>query len=198
MPQHPAPFRLVCVAACVLALAGCDTLGGLDFGGGSAASAAATGIDYRADDLAAAVFAIDLPAGVRPRNGGTTATLDLSAPKGEKHVAATLVLADGSAADATLPPPASGRSYVFFGFADRDKSALRAAQAWLRALPPDAQPVTAFSVAPGLCATGRLDTASATYSVIPVLPGKPLLPLVSDAPIAGLIPSAGAPLPACA
>jgi hypothetical protein len=197
MSQPRFAFRFLLVAALTLALTGCDTLGGLDFGGASSAPAATAGIDYRADDLAATIFAVDLPAGVRPRDGGTIAALDVSAPKGEKHVKATLVLADGSAVDAELPPPASGRSYVFFGFADRDKPAVRAAQAWLRNLPPESQPITAFAVTPALCAATAIDTASATYSVVPVLPGKPLLPLVTDTPIAALIPTAGAPLPAC-
>jgi len=176
-----------------VALAGCDTFG-LGGGGDAApASAAAQSLDPRTDDVAALIIALDLPAGVRPVTGGTTARFDASAASGHKTVTATLVLADGSDVDGALPPPTAGHSYVLFGFAPRDKAALKSAAAWVQGLPANAAPITGFTVTPKLCATGAVDPA-ATYSIIPALPDKPLLPLVGSAPVARLAPAG---LPAC-
>lgn len=191
----PRLHLLVLTFAASLALAGCDTFG-LDGGAGGAGPAeAAQGLDPRTDDLAALILALDLPAGVRPVTGGTVARFDASGTRGQKTVKASLVLADGSDVDGALPPPASGRSYVLFGFAGRDKAALRAAQAWVRSLPAGSAPVTGFTVTPKLCATGSVDVATATYSVVPALPGKPLLPLIANAPLQALAP--GGALPPC-
>ena len=48
----------------------------------------------------------------------------------------------------------------------------------LRALPDGTGPVVALQVVPKFCATGTVDTTTATYSVVPALPGAALLPTV--------------------
>jgi len=179
-------------------LAGCDTLG---FGVGSPvapAPVAARALDYRIDDLASLVFAIDLPTSFRPVPSGTVVTFDATNASAAKHFKATLVLADGEAIDGALPPPAAGRTYFLLGFSDKDKAVLRAAQQWVRALPPDAAPVTALHIAPRLCAAGQVDPAAAEVSVVPALPDGPALTPIVAEPVATLLAETGGSLQPCA
>jgi|GEM_PF-1377974 len=188
--------RTILAAAALAALFGCDTFG-VDFGAPNTPSLpAGRAIDYRNDDLTGLVFAIDLPAGLRPLPGSTTATIDASAAKGDKHFKGTLVLADGAATDSLLPPPASGRTYVMFGFAPKDKGALRDLQKWIKAQTD--QPVVALDVQPKVCATTQVDAGTTTYAVLAALPSTALLPIVAGAPIGRLMLSTGGTLPTCA
>lgn len=191
----PRLARLALLAALLPALGACDTFG-LGLGPSQPAAPAGRMIDYRHDDLASLVFALDIPVSLRPIPGGTTASLDLSTAKGDRHVKAALVLADGDGIGASLPPPGSGRTYVMFGFAEKDKQALRAAQKWLSAQ-PDVAPVTVLNVTPKLCETAAIDPAATTFAIRPALPGTAILPLVDGAPIARLAAATGGQLPRC-
>ena len=185
------PFaRLLLAGALLGGLAGCDTLG-MSFGPSAPSGPAARPIDYRNDDLSAVLFAIDVPVGLKPVAGGTVATFDATnGGKADKHVRATLVLADGEAVDAALPPPASGRTSYLFTFGEKDKAAIRAAQKWLQAQPTDSAPVVLLDVAPKLCATAAPDPTM-TYNVVPALAGTPLTPIVSGEAIGQLPACAG-------
>ncbi|MDR3471440.1 MAG: hypothetical protein P4M09_07085 [Devosia sp.] len=188
--------RLALVATGLALLAGCDTFG-IGFGPASPTVPTGRDIDYASDDLASLVFAVDVPTSLRPLPNKTVATLDASGPKGSKQIKATLVLTDGEAIGGLLPPPASGRTYFFLGFAAKDKTALVALQKWLKSLPVGSAPVTALDVSPRLCETAPLDPAATTFSVLPALPGTRLTPLVSQDPIASIAASTGGQLPPC-
>ena len=176
--------RLALAALVLLPLAACDSFGLA--GPQSPPAPAARAIDYRADDLAGMIFAINLPAGVQVLPKSSTARFDAGAGGAAgRHVKATFTLADGGDIDGQLPPPAAGRTYYLLGFGARDKTALRAAQAWLGEQNPP--PVVSFTVTPGLCMTSP-PGPGATGSVIPVSPGKsPFLPLVTI-PVASVPP----------
>lgn len=181
--------------AAVLLLGGCDTFG---IGGAPPAPAPAVRpLDVRTDDLASLIFALDLPPDVQPVENASRADLDISTPsKGARHVRAVLVLADGDSIDGGLPPLAAGHTYYLLGFSPKDQAALAEAQKWLAALPPDAAPVSAFTVTPKLCSRGPVDAAAAIFSVEAALPGgPPLAPLRGPTPLAAL--NGGRSLPAC-
>lgn len=170
-------FRSLAAAALfLLPLAACDSFGLA--GPSSAPPPAARAIDYRTDDLAGLILAVDLPAGIQVLPKSSTASFDAGADGAAgRHVTATLALADGADIDGQLPPPATGRTYYLLGFGERDKAALRAAQAWLAKQNPP--PVVSFTVTPGVCMTSP-PGPGATASVIPVSPGNPpFLPLAT-------------------
>jgi hypothetical protein len=199
LPNPPPPFRRTVrvggvLLAAALLLSGCDTFG---LGGGGTPVPAARALDYRADDLASLVVALDLPAELQPVPGRTTARFDVTTEtKGERHVKASLVRADGDLIDAGLPPPGSGRTYYLLGFSARDAKAVADAQKWLAGLPVGAPPVIAFNVSPSLCETAAIDPAATTFSILPALPGAgPLVPLVSDKPLTMLLN--GGQVPPC-
>lgn len=183
--------------AATLMLAGCSTFG-MDFGSLAPTTPVGRAIDYRNDDLASAVFALEVPTTLHPVPGGTVASLDLAAGKDSRHIKANLVLTDGSAVSASLPPPAEGRTYVMLGFSDKDKLAVRAAQKWLRSLPSDAAPVAVLDVTPRLCETAAIDPVATTYSLIPALPGTPLTPLATNRSLAAAAGTTGGQIPPCA
>jgi hypothetical protein len=157
-------------------------------------------LDYLNDDIAAMIVALDLPAGIAPVPEASTLHFDFVSPTaGEKHVAAALALTDPGELAGTLPPPGNGRAYYLLGFSEGDKSALRDAQAWARALPAGSVNTGAklpISVAPRFCATEVVDVSRATYSVLVALPGTARLePLVLGQPIAATLE--GGVLAAC-
>lgn len=189
-------LRTLLATAALAALAGCDTLG-MGFAPPAPAAPAGRAIDYRNDDLANLTFAVDLPQTLRPLPGGAVVTLDATGIKSSKHFKGTLALADGEAVNSVLPPPTSGRTYVLFGFAAKDKQAVRDFQKWLRAQPGAEPPVIALDVAPKLCETAPIDPATTTYGVLPALPGTALLPIVANGPIGRLTLDTGGQLPRC-
>ena len=197
MPVSPRLTRSFCALAVLVALAGCDTLGGIGFGPSTPATPPGRALDYANDDLASLIFAVDQPPSLRPVPGGSVATLDASGAKGEKHFKGALALADGEAIDRLLPPAAAGRTYVLFGFAAKDKPALRDLQKWLKAQPDGASPVVVLQVMPKLCETAAVDPAATTYSILPALPGTALLPLVSQAPVGALNSGTAGQFPPC-
>jgi hypothetical protein len=199
LPNPPPPFRRTVrvggvLLAAALLLSGCDTFG---LGGGGPPVPAARALDYRADDLASLVVALDLPAELQPVAGRTTARFDVTTEtRGERHVKASLVRADGDLVDAALPPPGSGRTYYLLGFSARDAKAVADAQKWLAGLPVGAPPVIAFNVTPSLCETAAIDPAATTFSILPALPGAgPLVPLISGKPLTMLLN--GGQVPPC-
>ena len=185
---------LLAALATVLPLAGCDSLG---LGAATPPPPPSRALDYRQDDLASVVFALDLPADLQPVRNASTARLDITTPdKGNRHLKATLVLADGDSIDGELPPPAAGRTYYLLGFADRDRKAIADAQKWLAGLPPGSAPVVAFGVTPKFCETAAIDPAATQISVLPALPSAgPLLPLVNAQPVTAAIN--GGQVPPC-
>ena len=194
--SHIAPIGLL--AAMLLPLAGCDTFG-LNFGSPAPSAPVQRAIDYRNDDLSSMVFALDLPANLQPVPSRSVLTFDATtAENSGKHVKASLTLVDGDAASGTLPPPSAGRTYYLLGTGAKDKAALRAAQTWLKALPPDAAPVTVLQVVPRFCSSGPVDPTAAVISILPALPsGGALAPLVSTEPLSNLLDDSSGKLPAC-
>jgi hypothetical protein len=185
---------MLAALAALLPLAGCDSFG---LGASAPTPPPSRALDYRQDDLASVVFALDLPADLQPVQRASTARFDITtAGKGDRHLKATLVLADGDSIDGELPPPAAGRTYYLLGFADRDKQAIAGAQKWLAGLPPGSAPVVAFDVTPKFCETAAIDPSVTKFSVLPALPGAgPLLPLVNAQPVTAVI--GGGQVPPC-
>jgi hypothetical protein len=166
-------------------LAGCDTVG---FGQGAAPAPALKAIDYRQDDLAGSIFVLDLPSGLQPVMGGTTATFDVKVPGSPpRNINSTLSFADGDAIDTALPPPAAGHTYFLLGFPTRDKGTVQQAQRLLALATPENSTV-AFAVSPKFCETAAVDPAAAVFSILPVVPaGGQRAPLVANATILSLI-----------
>jgi hypothetical protein len=82
------------------------------------------------------------------------------------------------------------------GFAPKDQTALAEVQKWLAALPPQAAPVSVFTVTPKLCSRGPVDAVASTFTIEAALPGgPPLPPLRGPTPLAAL--NGGKPLPNC-
>lgn len=181
-------------------LAGCDTLGALGPPDASATAAAsptlvvARHVDYTHDDVSKMIFAVDLPAGVQPLSSGTAALYEITTPSaGGRHIHAELALADGGEIDTTLPPPAPGRAYYLFGFADRDKLSVTQAEQWLATLPSGQTPKIAFQVVPKVCTSAAVDPATTTFTVTAVLPGgPPLQPIMANIPLKALPDKVGA------
>lgn len=178
----------------VLPLAGCDSLG---FGDTPVAAPAARPLDYRHDDVAAAIFVIDLPASLQPIPRLTAARFDIvTADRGNRPFRASLIRADGDGIDASLPPPAAGRTYYLLGFADADRRTVAANQQWLATLPPAAAPVVQFEVLPKFCETAAIDPAATNFSVLVALPGAgPFTPLVNAQKLTTVLN--GGQLPLC-
>ena len=186
----------VIAMAMLLPLVGCDT-----FGLGASApppAVAARPLDPKTDAVPDLIFAFNLPEGVQPLETGMIAHFDVtSAGKGSRHVKAALALADGEDVDDGLSPPPPGHTYYLFGFGDKDKAALGAAQQWLQALPPAAAPVATLTVDPRLCQIANVDPAVASFSVEIALPaGPPLTPLIAATTLADA--PGGTHLKACA
>jgi hypothetical protein len=192
--NRPVP-KIVLATAMLLPLFGCDTFG--IGASGPPVALAPRPLDTRTDTLADLVVAFDLPAGVQPVQTGMIARFDITtAGKGARHVKAPLGLADGEDVDSGLPALPPGHTYYLFGFVDKDKAALSAAQQWLRALPPTAAPVAAFAIDPKLCQVATIDPATASFSVQIAPPaGSALVPLIATEPIASL--PGGGVLPNC-
>jgi hypothetical protein len=192
MSGFRAVILLALAGTAVFALSGCDTMG-LGFGPApSPAAAPARALDYRNDDLASTVFALDVPESLRLMPSGSFATFDAGSGKTGRHLKAVLTLADGDAIDSALPPPAAGSTYYLLGFSEKDKPALREAQKSLKTMPADAAPGAVLQVSPRFCSVGAVDPASTMVTIIPALPGaSALLPLVASAPLATLPEAAG-------
>lgn len=185
---------LLAATAALVPLAGCDSFG---LGAATPARPPSRALDYQRDDLASVVLALDLPATLQPVQRVSTARFDITtAGRGDRHLTATLVLADGDAVDGGLPPPAAGRTYYLLGFGDRDRKAIADAQHWLAGLPPGSAPVITFEVTPKFCETAAIDPSVTRFSVLPALPGAgPLLPLVNAQPVTAVI--GGGQVPPC-
>lgn len=183
------------IAVCLaLLLAACSTLN-LD------TANRLRSLDYLRDDIASLLIAFDLPRGIGPVPGASTLSFDaVIAGQGERHVDAILIEADADEIGGDLPAPGKGRAYYLFGFADKDKTAIRDAQAWARTLPGG---LTGNSVSiklsPRLCTSGDIDVASATLSVLVAIPGQPdLAPLIDHQRVSEVIAqSGGGALPPC-
>ncbi len=148
-------------------------------------------LDYLNDDIASLLLAFDLPPSLEPAPEGSTLSFDIRTPSsGEKHVNATLVIADADELAGTLPPPSGKRNYYLFGFSDADKAAIREAQAWARALPPGANSLS-ISLSPRLCRTEPIDPGRTTVSALVALPGATgLSPLLSNMPLSTVLAQA--------
>jgi hypothetical protein len=158
------------------------------------------GLDYLNDDVASLLLAFDLPPSLEPAPEGSTLSFDITTPaSGERHIKATLVIADAADLAGTLPPPAGERNYYLFGFSDTDKAAIREAQAWAKTL-PSGNNALSISLNPRLCRTEPIDPAKTTVSALIALPGTPgLAPLLSNQPLSIVL--ANAPIkdvPPCA
>jgi hypothetical protein len=180
--------------AAVLLLGGCDTFG---IGAAAPPAPALRPLDVRTDDLASLIVALDLPPDVQPVENANLADLDIStSSRGARHIKATLVLADGDSVDGGLPPLPRGHTYYLLGFSPKDQAAVAAAQKWLAALPPQAAPVSVFTVTPKLCSRRPVDGTASTFTIEAALPGgPPLLPLRAPTPLVAL--NGGKPLAAC-
>ncbi|MBN9311068.1 MAG: hypothetical protein J0I99_03935 [Devosia sp.] len=157
-------------------------------------------LDYLNDDVASLLLAFDLPPALEPIPGASTVSFDLVTPSsGERHVKATLVVADADELAGTLPPPSGDRNYYLFGFSETDKAAIRAAQAWARTLPPGANSMS-VSLSPSLCRTEPIEPAKTTVSALIALPGAPgLSPLLSNMPLSTVLAAApNKDIPPCA
>jgi hypothetical protein len=176
-----AQLRHAAAPALALLLAGCSSLGGL------APQPSAPAFDLASADLALALFAVDLPASVRPAAQGPRVTYAAS-----PGLDVTLVPADAEPVVAALQPPAAGRSYVVYAFAPEDQPKVRAAQSG------GARPGATFTVIPRLCVTAEARKNSDTIAVHAVLPGRQAVQVIAAETLLSLEARAGAPLPACA
>jgi hypothetical protein len=189
-------MRRVIAGLCIaLLLAACSTLN-LD------TANRLRSLDYMHDDIASLLIAFDVPRGIGPVLGASTLSFDVViAGQGERHVKAVLAEADADDVAGRLPPPGAGRAYYLFGFADRDKAAIRDAQAWVRSLPGGLSGNSVgIALAPRLCTNGGVEPANLTISVLLALPGEPALaPLVDRARLSDIVAqSGGTALPPCA
>jgi hypothetical protein len=183
--RHPIA---ICLA---LFLAGCSTL--------SVDTAARPGaLDPLRDDISSLLIAFDLPRGIGPIEGASTMSVDVAVPGGEpRHIKAALVPADADAIAGHLPPPGTGRAYYLFGFADKDKAAIRDAQLAARVAKAAGTAVTLL-LAPRFCKSGDVDPKLLTISVLTALPGDTALaPLIDRQLLADTLAAAGGDLPAC-
>lgn len=158
------------------------------------------GLDYLNDDIASLLLAFDLPPSLEPAPGGSTLSFDIRTPgSGEKHVNATLVIADADELAGTLPPPSGERNYYLFGFSDADKAAIREAQAWAKAL-PQGNNALSVSLSPRLCSTEPIDPTKTTVSALIALPGATrLTPLISNMSLSAVLSQSPIKdVPACA
>lgn len=187
------------LAVAVLAaldLSACTTL----TGGGAQALRK---LDFFADDIAALVFAVDVPVTLVPLAEASTITFAAVTPNdGERRIAASLVHADADTVAGLLPPPGRERAYYLFEFPPPAREALREAQQWARGLEPgfDAAGGTlTVTIEPAFCRVGDFDAAASLVSVLIVTAGSATLePLLDRIPLAQLLPLAEvANLPRC-
>lgn len=167
--------RLTALGALALGLAACSSFGGLPPSAGS-------GSPLDSIELAAALFAVDMPASVEPGEHGPRVVYG-------DELDVRLVRADAEAVMAALPPPASGRFYAVYSFAEADRQAVQGAMG---------QPGARVLVTPGLCLTPAADKGRDTVAVFAVLPGQPPLALVPLETLASIETRTGQPFPACA
>jgi len=149
-------------------------------------------VDFLNDDLANLLVAFDLPDELEPVASGSALVIDV----GGRTVRATLTETDPGDLAGSLPPPAEDRTYYLFGFSDKDKAAIRAAQA-----DGQRQPGTySVTFSPGLCRTEKLEAAAVRVSVLAALPGAGALkPLIANQPLSAVLAAeAGREVPACA
>ena len=170
-----------------LLLGGCSSLGGL-----SPSSGGAGGPALLTTDLGTALFALDVPVSVEPVPPGLRLVVTVPQDRG---LEAVLVRADAEPVMAALPPPAEGRTYFVYALSEADRAAVAALQARLAAMPA---PAATLSIVPLLCVTPGVDPAKERISVLPVIGGAALHPIVDAESLASIAARAGAPLPACA
>lgn len=167
-----------------LLLGGCSSLGGL--------SASSRGPAALPADIGRALFALDVPVTVEPVAPGLRLVVTVQQGIG---LEAVLVRADAELVMAALPPPAEGRTYYVYALSEADRSALAALQTRLAAA---AAPTATISIVPALCATAGIDPAKEQVSVLPVLGGAALRPLIAGETLSSIATRTGSPLPACA
>ena len=178
-------FRGAASVLGLLALSGCSSLP-------VATASRERAVDFLDDDVASLLVAFDLPDELEPLASGSALVIDV----GGRTVRATLAETDPGDLAGSLPPPAEDRTYYLFGFSDKDKAAIRAAQADGRR-----QPGTySVTFSPGLCRTEKPDAAAVRVSVLAALPGAGALrPLIANQPLSAVLAAeAGREVPACA
>lgn len=168
-------------------LGGCTTLSG-----GSAD--AFRELDFFADDIAALVFAVDVPVTLVPLAESSTIAFAAVTPShGERRIEATLVRADADAVAGMLPPPGRDRAYYLFEFPAPVRDELREAQQWGRALEPGFEAlggVLSVTLRPTFCRSADIDASASTVSILVVTAGGDRLePLLDRAAITQLLPS---------
>ncbi len=189
--------RLGLVLAALAALSGCASLG-VGSTTGNRPAAPAQVLDVLGDDVASAVVVLDLPDALEPLPGASIVAFKLTAPGSDiRPVAAQLVPADAEEAMAALPPPGADRTYYLFGFSPKDQQKLREAQSWGRGQPAGTVDI-GIDLLPALCATEALDQASTRFSVLAVVRGTSLVPLMSGVSVADMVKARNRPLERCA
>lgn len=177
-------FRLIAVAL-TLFLAACST-GGININNGSRS------LDPVNDDVASLLIAFDLPRGLGPNNtAGQLFTFDVAQGGPTEHLRSTLVPADADGVAANLPPPADGRAYYLYYVADKDKPAIRAAQAAAKARGITSASIQ-IGVVPHLCGSGPVDQNALTVSIFATLAGQTrLMPFMDRVPLATVLQQPG-------
>ncbi|MGV3491588.1 MAG: hypothetical protein ACO1OG_09735 [Devosia sp.] len=178
-------------SALALTLAACSSIPM-----GTGGSQQARGLDYLNDDVANLLVALDLPPSLEPAREGSVLTLTITAPSGNKQVAATLVASDAGELAGTLAPPSGERNYYLLGFSEPDQVAIRDAQSWAGTQPAGTA-TASVAFTPRLCRNEPLDPTRTTLSALVALPGTPRLPpLISNAPLSTVL-SGATDLPTC-
>jgi hypothetical protein len=162
-------------------------------------AAAPPSFDYYHDDLADAVLAVELPAGVLLVPGHSMLHVDVDGKaQGSRHIATPMEPADGDAVEGALAPPASGSTDFLLAVQAKDKPAVAAAQGFALGLGQLGTGAgLAVSFDPAFCADGPVDVGEARYSLLIAVPGRPAYaPLLTAQPVASALPP-GQGLPAC-
>lgn len=189
--------RFGLVLAALAALSGCASLG-VGSAGGNRPAASPQTLDVLGDDVASAVIVLDLPGSLEPVPGASIVAFKLTAKSGDiRRIDAQLAPADAEAAMAALPPPAADRTYYLFGFSSKDQQKLREAQTWGRGQPAGTVDVQ-VDLLPALCATEDVDQAATRFSVLSVVRGTALVPLMSSVSVADMVKARNRPLERCA
>lgn len=187
--------RLIVLVAATAALVACTSLSPVT-------ALRLRNLDYFSDDLASLVFALDLPAHIRPQSDGSRVTFDVTTvADGERHIDAILVRADSDAVAGKLPQPGNGRLFYVFRFSDDDRSALREAQAWMRELKARGTPAggqVSIGVKPRFCKTAPVNSDEDRITVHIALPGDDQLnPLLQNARLGEIADGNPANMPDC-